>query len=186
MTKTSISNLLQLLNKPALIGWANRMGLSGVDINKSNKESLYTGTNYHNQIQAHIINGDEFKDKQLGDNFRQFIADKEVLSCECDIETDYFVGRYDLEIKVNSTGKIIIVDFKTTDEGANKKLYIENKLQLIAYGMAKKCDGFAVVTLPDFIYIPFEVSDRTPYEEIIKSLSNIYSLKKQIDNGTNY
>lgn len=180
MHKTSISELLNLLNKPALIGWANRMGLSGIDINLSNRKSMNEGTNYHNQIQAYIQNKIEFKDPVLGKNFIEFVSDKEILSCEVNVETDYFVGRYDFKFKFKESGKVIIVDFKTSDEGVNKKLYLENKLQLVAYGMAENCDGFAVVTLPDFSYIPLSITDRTPYEGIIKSLSNIYSLKKSL------
>jgi len=175
MHKTSISELLNLLNKPALIGWANRMGLSGVDINSSNRKSMSEGTNYHNQIQSYIQNKTEFKDSVLGKNFIDFVSDKEILSCEVNIETDYFVGRYDFKFKFKESGKVVIVDFKTSDEGVNKKLYLENKLQLVAYGMAENCDGFAVVTLPDFSYIPLDITDRTPYEGIIKSLSNIYT-----------
>lgn len=180
MNKTSISELLNILNKPALIGWANRMGLSGIDINSSNRKSMNEGTNYHNQIQAYIQNNIEFKDPVLGKNFIEFVSDKEILSCEVNVETDYFVGRYDFKFKFKESGKVIIVDFKTSDEGVNKKLYLENKLQLVAYGMAENCDGFAVVTLPDFSYIPLNIQDRTPYEGIIKSLSNIYSLKKSL------
>jgi len=184
MKKPSISNLLKILDKPALLKWANKKGLEGVDISEYTKKAMSDGTAIHNQIQSYLEDGLAFNDMYMQHCFETFISDKEILGCEKEIETDYFVGRYDLKIKLKSNNKTILVDFKSTTSGANKKLYLENKLQLIAYGMAENCDGFAVVTLPDFSYIPFDITDRTPYEEIIKSLSNIYLLKKQIDNGT--
>lgn len=184
MKKPSITNLIKLLDKPALLKWANKKGLEGVDISVYSKDIMKTGTILHNQIQAYIEDGVAFEDANTQLCFESFISDKEVLCCEKEIETDYFVGRLDFMFKFKDSGRKILVDFKTTSQGANKKLYLENKLQLVAYGMAENSDGFAVVTLPDFSYIPLDITDRTPYEGIIKSLSNIYSLKKSIENGT--
>ena len=106
-----------------------------------------------------------------------FISDKEILSIETSIETDYFVGRYDMKIKWN--GKIYIIDFKSN----HKSIYLENRLQLVGYAMAESCDSFAIVSVPDFTILNFKIANRKPYEEILKSLSNIYNLKNQIENG---
>jgi hypothetical protein len=65
------------------------------------------------------------------------------------------------------------MDFKNNSKG----IYFENKLQLIGYGMAERCDSFAVVSVPEFTIMNFKVDDRRPYEEILKSLSNIYYQK---------
>jgi len=183
MKKPSISKLLQLLDKPALLQWANKKGLEGIDISRERQRVMSAGTSIHNQIQSYIEHKSPFIDKKTQLGFESFIADKEILGCEIDLETDYFIGRYDLKVKHNDS--IILVDFKSSSKGASKKIYLENKLQLVAYGMAEKCNSFAIVTLPDFSMIPVEIKDRTPYEQIIISLSNIYSQKQIIENEAN-
>jgi hypothetical protein len=173
--KPSVTDLLKLLDKPALLSWANKKGLEGIDISKERSKWLNAGTSIHSQIENYIKNGDPFISEIDQSYFDCFIFDKEILGLECKIETEWFTGRYD--IKVKWMDKVYIMDFKNK----SKKIYFENKLQLIAYAMAEPCDCFAIVSVPSFTVMNFNVKDRKPYEEILKNLSNIYKLKLEID-----
>jgi len=173
--KPSISELLRLLDKPALLKWANQQGLKGVDISKERSKWLNAGTSIHSQIEKFIRDGECFINKDAQLNCINFLSDKEILGLECSIETEWFTGRYDIKVKWKD--KIYLMDFKNK----GKRIYLENKLQLIGYGMAEECDSFAIVSVPSFNIMNFNVTDRKPYEEILKSLSNIYKLKTQID-----
>ena len=177
--KPSISELLKLLDKPALLNWANKQGLLGVDISKERKKWMSDGTSLHKQIELYHNNKTPFENPTHQKIYDNFISDKEVLNTEKDLECDYFTGRYDMRLKWND--KIYLIDFKRKQ----KYLYFENKLQLVAYSMCEECDSFAVIGIPDFNVLPFELIDRNPYIEIIKSLSNIYRYKKEIELNSN-
>jgi hypothetical protein len=173
--KPSVTELLKLLDKPALLKWANQQGLKGIDIEKERPKWLNAGLSIHSQIENFIKNGEQFIKQEDQNNCVQFLSDKQVLGLECKIETEWFTGRYDFKTLWNE--KVYIIDFKRD----HKNLYFENKLQLIAYSMAEKCDCFAIVSVPDFKVINFKVDNREPYEEIIKCLSKIYALKSELN-----
>ena len=169
--KPSVSELLSLLDKPALLNWANQQGLKGIDIKESRKKYLSDGVSIHKQIENYQTRNMPFEDSSIEELFKNFISDKEVLDLEKSIETEYFIGRYDSKIKYN--GFTYIIDYKSNQ----KNIYLENKLQLVAYAMADPCDKFAIVSVPDFTFIEVDLEDTKPYEEILKSLSNIYKNK---------
>lgn len=175
MKKPSVSQLLSLLDKPALLYWANKQGLQGIDITKERKNWLRAGTSIHSQIEKFIKDKIPFLNELDQESFLKFIEDKEIIDFEKNIETEWFQGRYDLKVKWND--KIYLMDFKNNA----KDVYFENKLQLIAYSMAEECDCFAIVNVPSFEIMEVNINDRTPYFEILKSLSNIYNCKKQIE-----
>lgn len=177
MKKPSVSELIALLDKPALLGWANRQGLAGVDISKMRPNWLGAGISIHEQIEKFIRNGEPFINSTDRELFKGFISDKEVLGLECKVEAELFTGRYDIKLKWKD--KVYIMDFKKD----KKKIYLEQKLQLVAYGMAEQCDAFAIVSVPTFTVMNIKIEDRKPYEEIIKSLSNIYTQKQLLVDG---
>jgi hypothetical protein len=178
MKKPSVSELLDLLNKPALINWANKQGLLGVDISKERGKWLNAGSSIHKQIELYHTQKIPFDKKEDQLLYNNFIQEKEILEIEKNIETDYFIGRFDCKLK--SQNKIYIIDYKKDA----KNVYLENKLQLVAYGMAEECDCMAIVSVPKFELLEVKMSDRKPYEEILKSLSVIYYSKKEIDEVT--
>lgn len=177
MKKPSVTELLSLLDKPALLGWANRQGLAGIDISRARPNWLAQGLSIHDQIENFIRKGEPFISSTDQESFKEFISDKEILALECNVETEYFVGRYDIRLKWKD--KTYIMDFKKD----KKKIYLEQKLQLVAYGMAEPCDAFAIVSVPTFTVMNIKIKDRKPYEEIIKSLSNIYTQKQLLADG---
>lgn len=175
MTKPTVSELIKLLDKPALLNWANKQGLAGVDISKKRQEWLDAGTSIHSQIEDYLRNGTPFVSTEDQDRFEAFMSGKKLISLESSIETEWFKGRYD--IKIDWGGKIYLMDFKKNA----RAIYFENKLQLVAYSMAEPCDKFAIVSVPSFKVMNFEIRDKKPYEEILKSLSIIHQQKMLID-----
>lgn len=176
MKKPSVTQLLDLLAKPALIGWANKQGLAGIDIEVTRKKSLQDGTSIHNQIENYCKGEGDFIEERDRNRFNQFMQDKKILFIEKQIETEWFIGRFDAMLEVE--GKPLIVDYKS---GFTGKVYLENKLQLIAYTMAEPAD-MAIVGVPQFYISPVIIKNREPYETLLKSLSNIYYAKKEIEN----
>lgn len=167
--KPRVTDLIAQLDKPALLAWANRQGLAGIDIAQDRKRAKKAGTSLHEQIQAR-----QFIDPLHAGNFARFIADKEIIAQEVRIETEWFVGRYDCKLKWK--GLTYLVDWKS-----GNGLYFENKLQLAAYGMAEKMDRAAVVNIPDFIIREANIErDRAKYEQIIIALSKIYQLRQEL------
>ena len=176
MKKPSVTQLLDLLAKPALIGWANKQGLAGIDIEVTRKKALYEGSSIHSQIESYCKGEGDFIDENDRIKFCRFIQDKKIISIEKEIETEWFIGRYDAMIEKD--GKPFIIDYKS---GFSGKIYLENKLQLIAYTMAEPAD-MAIIGLPQYYFSQVIINDRTPYENLLKSLSNIYYAKKEIEN----
>jgi hypothetical protein len=132
-------------------------------------------TSIHSQIENNIKSGEPFLNIDHEIAFKNFIFDKKILGYEVDIETEWFIGRYDMKLEWNN--KKYLVDFKNN----SKVIYFENKLQLVAYGMAENCDAFSIVSVPTFTVMNFSIKNREPFEQIIKALSNIYTQKQIID-----
>jgi ATP-dependent exoDNAse (exonuclease V) beta subunit len=169
--KPTVSELLDLLNKPALMTWANKIGLQGIELKNYRKSSTKNGISLHKQVEMFVKDGVVIEDVEMQQKCELFFSDKKVLFSEESFETEYFKGR--LDIMLDWSGTSYICDFKSK----HRRLYLENKLQLTAYRMAFKCDRVAIITLPDFNVYDSYIDDFEPYEQILISLSKIYSLK---------
>lgn len=173
--KPSVTNLIDMLDKPALLRWANKLGLDGIKIDDYKSKAKDNGSNTHDAIEQYL----KFKilpdDELLCDRIKKFFNDKEVLEIEKTIETDHFVGRFDIKLKWKDI--IFICDFK-----ANSRVYFETKLQLAAYKMADYCDHVAVIHTPDFLIRPVDINQDW-YEEFLINLSKLYVLKHKIENS---
>lgn len=174
--KPQVTKIIGLLDKPALLNWANKIGLEGINIKDYRSKSMSAGSSLHSQTEKYIKDKIPFEDKNAQLNCDIFLKDIEILGIEETIETDYFIGRLDLRFRY--LNDVYIVDFKSNQ----KYIYFENKLQLIAYRMAKECNKIAVVSIPDFTIIPIFINDFEPYEEILKCLSKIYIIKEHLNN----
>lgn len=173
MKKPSISELIKLLDKPALLNWANKQGLKGIDISKSTSKK--EGTSIHQQIERYIRHEVPFEETHNQLYFDKLFSDKKIIHNELEVETDYFKGRLDLCYSKNDV--IYISDFKLN----RNQVYFEDKLQLVAYSMAVKCSKFSIISVPDFKEIDVDVPDIDRYINIIKSLSDIYTNKQLIN-----
>jgi hypothetical protein len=172
--KPSLTELLDLLNKPALIRWANGLGKKGIDVEEYRNEQKSQGRELHNQIHEFHKYGIPLIDLELNANYAKFISDKEVIDSEIFVEHELFVCRYDIKLKV--AGDIVIGDFKSSD-----RIYLENILQLTGERMAVVGCKLAIIEIPSFRYKPLNIRDYTPYEEILKALVTIYHNKKLVE-----
>ena len=140
------TTITAILAKPALIPWANKLGLQGIDSSKYVDEKASVGTLAHAMIQTflrEVIKEDVF-DINMGDytpnqtnqallsfaKFKKWYNENDIepiLSEVGFVSEDYkFGGTIDLYCKLN--GEYTLVDFKTC-----KAIYSEHFIQLAAY-----------------------------------------------------
>lgn len=177
MNKPTVTQLLNVLNKPALVYWANKLGLHGTSLSDYYAKSRGDGISLHKQINDYIKNGKAMNDEKNQILCDMFFKDKEVLAMEKDIENIYFRGRYDMLFRSN--GYTYIADFKSS-----KDIYFENKLQLVAY---RKCIPiqdikYCIIQIPEFILKPVLITkneERKMYS-MLKKLSYIYNTQKTL------
>lgn len=171
MNKPTVSQLLDLINKPALIKWSNRIGLEGTSLEEYREKAFASGSNKHKQIEDYLRIGKEIKNELLKEMFLKFISDKKVIDCEVTVENEYYLGRYD--IKFEYKGKTYIGDFKSSN-----KVYQNNRLQLIAYKLASEnVEKVCIISLTDFNMTTVRIKNEREYKETLRILSELYQLK---------
>ena len=131
-----VTTVLNEMSKPALIPWANKMGLQGIDTTKYVDAAANVGTACHRMIEAHLksrdFDGSEFSPDCIGQAENGYIKylDWESGVRMSDIESelqlvsevDGFGGTVDLyctltDSKGTLPGKRTLVDFKTGQSG---------------------------------------------------------------------
>jgi hypothetical protein len=159
----SVTKLIDLLNKPALLGWANKIGLKGINLKDYRKEVTSDGTNRHNQIEEFFKEGTVFDGVEL---LIKNIELYEVLGCEVVVKNDFLSGRIDLVLKKDEL--VYVCDFKR-----GKGIYLNTKLQLSAYKHMINADKICYINLDSFDLIEIKIETEY-YYKIIKHLYVIY------------
>lgn len=172
--KPTVSQLLDLLNKPSLVYWANNLGINGIKLQDYYIKSKKKGISIHEQIYDYVINGKQFENIDNQNNFLNFIKNKQIIDLEKEIENEHFIGRYDIKLQIDNT--IYICDFKS-----NNNIYFENLLQLTAYRMCNKDCKIAIINVPTFEFKEINIDDFSILENILKCLSYIYKNKKEYE-----
>lgn len=164
----SVSKLIDILNKPALLRWANRIGLDGVDLKNYKKQVTSNGIDKHKLVEDYLLNGVVFNGS---DRLDKCLLGYEVVSVEQEITNGKIIGRVDLILKKDDL--IYICDFKS-----GKNIYLSTKLQLSTYKHIYGADKICFINLDDFIMkeITIETKD---YFDIIKRLYQVYELLKK-------
>lgn len=158
----SVTKLIDILNKPALLYWANNLGLSGVNIREYYEEKSNQGNKSHNEIELYLKNGIKFDGcERLDYALKGF----DVLGIEEYVSNGYICGRVDLILQKD--GLKYILDFKR-----NKKVYLNTKLQLCCYAKIYGADKIAYINSEDFKIKPININI-DGYFEIIRSLYKI-------------
>jgi CRISPR/Cas system-associated exonuclease Cas4 (RecB family) len=172
--KPSVTDLCDMLAKPALINWANKQGLAGIDITATRRAAKSAGTSMHAQIEDGA-----FDDPAHAANYIRFAQDKEILCSEKKIETEWFTGRYD--VLLSYSGRRWLCDYKKSNR---HRIWFEHKLQLVAYSMAEPADGFAIIATPSFTFLPVEIDRemRSKIGKILIHLSCIWKLRNELEN----
>jgi len=161
----SVTKLLNLLNKSALLKWANSIGLKGIDINEYQSNVKIDGVKKHNNVERYLKYGELFEGyEKLKQNFINY----EVIGIEKDVDNGFLIGRIDLILKKNN--EIIVCDFKR-----NSKIYLGTKIQLSAYKNLINADKIAYINFDNYeiVYLDIETNK---YYEIIKRLYQIHIL----------
>ena len=190
-----VTTVINLLAKPQLIVWANRLGLQGIDSTKYRDEAADIGTLAHAMIQAHLQN--EVLDLAEYTSLQTDLASNAVLSyyeweknhniepfiCEMPLVSDKNLYGGTIDCYCLLDDEYTLLDFKI-----GKAIYDEYFVQLAAYKellveqgyLIDKCrilrigrdetEGFEerVITVTD------------KYFKIFENLLNVYKLKKEL------
>jgi hypothetical protein len=170
LNKPSVTNLIKLLDKPALLNWANKIGLEGIKLSDYRSKVFKQGTNYHKEIEDYLKTSKQIEDPIFHNSIETFFKGIEVLDIEKEFEHDLFKGRLDIRYRKNN--EIYISDFKSNQSG----IYLENKLQLTAYRMALGCNKVSIISIPNMVNIDVEIEDFQVYEDMLFHLNKLYLL----------
>lgn len=174
MKKPSVSSLLDILNKPALISWANKLGLAGESVGAFSKSKMENGTKKHSEVENFLINGVCLEDNYRQERIELLFSDCEIIGMEESFETENYKGRTDIRFVKN--GISYIADFKSKF----KRPYLEHYLQLICYKLHFGCDKIAIIDLRDFQLNELSLEKEDIYHDIIKNLVSIYNLQQKL------
>lgn len=191
----SVTTILGLLNKPALVYWANKMGLNGINTRDYVDDKADIGTLAHKMVENYC-NGkvveyldyefEQVETAQIAFNkWLDYIKDKEFDPIENELMMVHEELSYggQIDIYANLEGKKTLIDIKTCNG-----IYFEQYIQLSAYYMLLKEKGYEVdramiVRIGRDEEEGFEVKEITIDEmnilfEIFKSLLTVYNTKK--------
>jgi hypothetical protein len=174
MKKPSVTELCDILNKPALISWANKIGLSGKSIKAYSLSKLKSGAKMHSQIENYFKHGECMDDLQFQNKIDSIFYGCEIISVEEDFENDQYLGRCDIIFKKD--GVTYVADFKSSF----KKPYLEHYIQLICYKNHFKSDRIAIIDLKNFRLIELSIDQQNEITELIQNLINIYKIKQKV------
>jgi hypothetical protein len=166
----SVTKLIDILNKPALINWANKLGLTGVSLKDYQIKSKNKGINKHNEVEEYFKSGKLFNGSdKLISNLKGY----EVIGCEVNIDNGYICGRVDIILKKDD--EIYICDFKSTNS-----IYLSTKLQLSTYKHIYNADKIAFINLDNFEIKEINI-DTNKYYELVKRLYQINNIITQLN-----
>lgn len=169
--KPTVTQLIGLLDKPALMKWANRIGLEGVSLDDYRKKSFQEGTDVHKKIENDLKHGITFENEK----FQAFKSRYEVVSVEPVIECEFYKGRADVLLKRD--GVLYLFDFKNSTT-----IYFEQKLQLMAYKRILNPDKIGIVNTDSFTENIIELTEeqQRQYIKILSALTAIWNAKQLI------
>jgi len=193
-----VTTVLNLLSKPALVPWANKMGLQGIDTSKYVDDKADIGTLAH-AIITDKLTGKETDTSDYSKN-QIDLAENSCLSFwewgkDHKIESVMFVerplvseahrfgGTLDIYAVVN--GRKEIIDLKTGSGIYDEHIYQVAVLKMLLEENGFPVDGTRVVNIPRAETEAFgervisETENRVGWE-IFKSLLAVYYLKKEM------
>lgn len=145
----SATTILKILNKPALINWANYLGFKRLHVDEIVNESARLGTLIHELINSMLMNEyiiyisrNDIPDSLVNAYMMKFkrwlnVNDVQPIFAEKSLTSDKFGGTIDLFALLN--GKRTIVDFKTS-----KSIHMSMFFQLAMYCILLEERGYQV------------------------------------------
>lgn len=184
-----------LLNKPALIIWANRLGLQGIDSSKFRDDKADIGTLAHEMILAHLSKRkpetEDYSKNQIDaaeNSFlsyleweKQHIIEPKLTEFKAVSEAYKYGGAFDFYGSID--GILEVVDFKT-----GSGIYDEMWLQVAAYGklITDPIQKYRILNIPrteDESFKEEVKTDLSLHFEAFLKLLDFYYLNKQIKKG---
>ncbi len=199
----SVTQVLQVINKPALIGWANKMGLQGIDSNAFRDEKADIGTTAHAMAEGWfkgIVPDIEEELRQAAmPGYRNFLrwANEHrihVVEAEQQLVSEKFGygGTIDLLCYIDTYREVI--DLKFT-----KSIHHDQFYQLVAYAALAEEHGHLIEAVrivrcerePDSRGTPFEEQRLTrgelkPYWEVFKAALALWRAQQAFVKGDLY
>lgn len=190
----SATTVLKLLNKPALVYWANYLGFKNLDVDEVVNESARLGTLIHWLINAYLeksliiyVPTGKFPAKLVSSYFSSFKVwyntnNVEPILLEKSFSSDLVGGTLDFYGRIND--KLTLLDFKTS-----KKIRLSMFFQLAIYCILLEENGYEVEQVGillvnnkyrDEKYLTRE--ELTPYVEFVKELIILFHSYKSINN----
>jgi hypothetical protein len=189
-----VTTVLNVLAKPALYRWANKMGLEGIDTSKYVHELAKIGTLIHYLVECHLAGVDiclgdytpnEVEQAQVGfDKFLEYAGQHELdpILLEAPLVSEKgFGGTVDFFGLVD--GDFTVMDFKT-----GKAIYSDHKTQAVAYAMLVEEAGHPVDHVrilrigrsPDEGFEVREVDKWAEHRALFEHCLEIYRLNKEL------
>lgn len=190
-----VTTYLGVLSKPALIPWANRIGLMGIEVGKFVDNLADVGTLGHAMIMCHLtgekLDTEGYTEEQIALASNSFLAycyweqqhTVEPILVETPLVSEQYRygGTRDLLAKVD--GVLTLVDFKT-----GSGVYPEHYIQVAAYWMLDVEHGYTpekglILRIPRDSTEPFEehpVENVEANWEVFTHCLAIYELQKQL------
>ena len=190
-----VTTIIGQLNKPALIIWANRLGLQGIDSSKFRDDKADIGTLAHEMILAHLSKRkpetEDYSKNQIdaaenaflsylewekGHKIEPILTEKQLVS-----ERYKYGGTLDFYGLVD--GVLEVTDFKT-----GSGIYDEMWLQVSAYGnlVPGPTNRYRILNIPrteDESFKEEVKTDLSLHFEAFLKLLDFYYINKQIKKG---
>jgi len=189
------TTVVNQLAKPALVGWANRLGLDGYDVNKYVDDLANVGSLAHEMVSCHFsgkkLNTNDYTANEIkraknafksfttwikSQNVKPIIHEQELVS-----EKYKFGGTPDLLAEIDGVNWLI--DFKT-----GSGIYDDYIIQLAGYALIledRKIDKVAIVRIgrtgsEGFETKTLDIADISLHKEVFLNLLKVYNLQKDI------
>jgi len=195
----SVTTILNVLNKPALMHWAWQMGCEGKDYKKERDAKADIGTGIHNYILSHhkgekadLSDYNSGEISQIENGFLKYLAWEkehpidEVVTVEEPMVSQIFKFGGTADLIAKSNGSVILVDYKS-----GKAIYPEMAYQLAAYiklaeGLGYKIDNARILRVGRDETEGFEEKVYTSLDKqwkLFQHCLEIYNLQKEMKNG---
>ncbi len=190
-----VTTITGQLNKPALIIWANRLGLQGIDSTKFRDDKADVGTLAHEMILAHLSKREadtaDYSKNQIDLAENSFLSylewEKghiiEPILTESQLISERYKYGGTLDLYGTVDGVLEIIDFKT-----GSGIYEEMWLQVAAYGnlVPGPTKKYRILNIPrteDESFKEEVKTDLSLHFEAFLKLLDFYYLNKQIKKG---